>query len=276
MVYIITDDHEYRHRISLQFESQMDSGMLSFGPVHESKRIRSGTGCNDTKPAFKRETNTDDALLDFMTLAKMDDVYFTKGSSVEHFVRAQNARMHGGANYGVAEVIGDYNIAEKASVKFRLACRHFVQNNMDSFREVGPMQISHEQHNVLDFLSSGHLNEIYHTLETHLLKKNGRALASECGNVLSQNCRVVYLNRKKYQGCQPVLKGQHWMKALLNTRLLHYCSESVTIHNEIHYDESTHELFLVSMPMKRQFEQGSSSSQDNPFVPDAKKRHRQW
>ena len=244
----------------MRFKDQVDMGMISFGPVNDSKRIRSGSGCNDHKPAFKRETDTDDALLDFLTLAKMDNIYFTAGSSVKFFVLSQNARMHSGPTFGFAETIGEYPVAEKASLKFRNACRHFVQSNMDSFRDLGPMQISHEQHNVLDFLSSAHLHEIYQTLEAHLLRKNGRALASECGNVLSQNCRVAFLNRRRYQDCQPVLKGQHWMKALLNTRLLHYCSESATVNHEIHYDESSHELFLMNKPMKRQFEQGSSSS----------------
>ena len=36
-------------------------------------------------------------------------------------------------------------------------------------------------------------------------------------DLLVRNCRVVKFNRTKYPGCQPTLKGQHWMKALLNT-----------------------------------------------------------
>ena len=273
VVHIITHDSWYRQDFARLFKDAYEGGQISFGPLSEDKRIRSGGNMGDANPKFVRETDSKDALVDFLVLALCDDFYGTTGSTVTHYVRAQNERMNGALCFGINETIGDYTIGGSTTMKFRLDVHHYLRKNLPFFQNTPHAILSHQQQNVLDFLNASHLKEIYTTLTTHLLSKGGRDLASASGQVLSEKCRVANLNRKRFKDCETAEKGQHWLKALLNTRLFVFCVEEPSCEYEIHFDDATHELCLIE---KDHQQMGSSSASSSSAMPPPQKKMRMF
>ena len=261
VVHVITDDENYREYYANKYKERIQIGVVKFGPTLPTERIlKGGASCMDPNPKFKREANTRTAIVEWLCLAMCDDCYFTTGSSVTHYIRAQNARLHGGPSFGMDQEIGKYDLGQKPTLKFVNNCHKFVKSNHMHIRLWANTQLSHEQSAVLDFLNNAHLEDIYKTMNEFISSKDGRARAADVGQYLQKNCRVASLNRKKFLECPAKAGGQHWMKALLNTRLLHFSMTHSKVENEIHFDEDTHEIYTISKTNKRQLGTSSSSS----------------
>ena len=188
-----------------------------------------------------------------------------------NYVRAQNARIFSGPIFAVDEIIGEYEIAAKPTFQFRKDMQEFVKRNLTFLRATRHESITHEQANVLDFLNEKHLAEILKTLVACLEEKKGKAAASAIGQQLIKHCRVAALNRNKFLQNKPKEGGQHWLKAFVTGKLLDFTQRDSIVQHEVHFDDDTHELFLID---KSTFGSRSSGSAYWPLAAPAMKKQR--
>ena len=70
-----------------------------------------------------------------------------------------------------------------------------------------------------------------------LNRKDGRALGSDVGIALVEECNVAKQNRFEYVKCAPLKKGMHWLRALVSSHLQTFCHNEPTLAFMIEFDE---------------------------------------
>ena len=260
VVHIVTDDPTYRNHYRNIFPEDVEAGRITFGPTTSQERIREGASWTNHTCRFVRETATRTAIVEWLCLAQCTDCYFTKGSTVTHFVRAMNESMFGTVSFGTTEEIGAWDVGSTPTTQFKNDMRRFVQSNLEYMEPPTDAQISHPQRQVLNFLTPAHLTSIYETLKAFLDMKDGTAKASDAGQYLSTNCRAAQLNRDKYKKTERQEGGWHWLKALVKTTLFQHCWKDETATSMIYWNDDTLELYDVPKETSTSYTSSSSSS----------------
>jgi len=88
-VHVITDDQHYRDWLESLYHEEIHHGKLTFGPNGDRKfqTIQTKPDLSITSDVFVRPTSIPDAVKDFFVLAYVDNVAFTKNSTVVHFAK---------------------------------------------------------------------------------------------------------------------------------------------------------------------------------------------
>ena len=272
VVHIFTDDSSYRYHYSKVFAKNIANGTVTFGPIHDTNRM-SGASMYVEKPAFKRETTVEESIVDFLCMALCHGVCFTAGSTVQHYVRGQNSNYVERNAFSQDNVIGEYEVMEKVVAAFRNNMRNLIANGLDDFRDLRDLNVTHQQLQVLDYLTSNQLQEIYQCMVKILNRKDGRALGSDVGIALIEECNVAKQNRFEYVKCAPLKKGMHWLRALVSSHLQTFCHNEPTVAFMIEFDEMKSEYKLTAKPSGTTLLGGhSASSSDGTLGPAWNKR----
>ena len=149
--------------------------------------------------------------------------------------------------------IGKFVFGQQASKPFVEQIWRFVGDNMSYLGNYFDVPINSEQFNTLAFLSESHLKDIYDCLNDYLHEKKTRAKAADVGQHLITKLWVANRNRQKYKDIphDPTKKCSRWLKALIETRVMHFIPCNDDCLNEIHYDENTQEVYTISKKYKR-------------------------
>ena len=263
VVHLFTDDHGYRAFYAKKFADQVADGRLKFGPIPEGERDNSnGSGSKDSwHVEFKREVSTKWAVVDFQTMARGDSLVWTTGSTVKYYVQNQHKRINSGIQVWEEEKsIGKFKFGQEASKPFVGQIWKFVGENMSYLGNYFDVPISSEQFNVLAFLSESHLKDIYDCLNEYLHEKKTRAKAADVGQHLISKLWVAQKNRQIYQKItlDPAKRTSRWLKALIETRLMHFIRCNDDCENEIHYDDVEYDI--LTSPRRSKRDHASSSS----------------
>ena len=260
VIHIVTDDPTYRNWYSSIFADDVAAGRITFGPTTQQERIREGASWTNHTCRFVRETATRTAIVEWLCLAHCTDCYFTKGSTVTHFVKAMNESIFGSLSFGTTEEIGAWDVGSTPTAQFRNDMRRFVQSNIQNMEAYADAQITHPQRQVLNFLTPAHLTSIYETLKAFLNMKDGTGKASAAGQYLIENCRAAEKNRTKYKQAERQEGGWHWLKALVKTALFQHCLKDGTATSTVYWNDDTLELYDVPKETSTNYTSSSSSS----------------
>ena len=223
----------------------VDSGMLKFGPTAEEHRKQLGSGVYDSNPYFLRETSTKDAVIEFQVLVLADEVAFTSGSTVTHYVKAEHLKMWEMMTYTGHSEIGDFPVDDTITKAAKKQLKEFIIQSRDYLANYEGVSVSSEQMSVLMFLLATHLDLIYENLKIIVDRCDGRVLASNAGSWLAGQCRVARYNRDRYKQATFDTKEKHsrWLKALIETRLMHHILTNDHCTVELHYDADNEKIY---------------------------------
>ena len=268
VVHLFTDDHGYRTLYQTKFADEVADGRLKFGPIPPDERdYNSGTGCKDTwHVEFQREVSTKWAVVDFQTMARGGSLVWTTGSTVKYYVQSQHRRINYGCTVWEEEKsIGKFQFGQEASKPFVDQIWRFVGENMSYLGNYFDVPINSEQFQTLAFLSDSHLKDIYDCLNGYLQERNSRTKAADVGQHLISKLWVAQRNRQFYQKIpiDPSKKQSRWLKALIETRLMHFIRCNDSCENEIHYDDEDDDIFMSPRRNKRDHASSSSWMDDD-------------
>ena len=205
------------------YADDIERKKLSFGPNSENSLDTATTFVGARQSPFKRTSTAQEAALDFTVMGLCNEFHGTSGSTVTHFVHWINQKYQTGPH--LSSTTGNWSpggatgtCRSQLGTILKKAVTHIL--NMDEFG------LLHVQANVLDFLGSQHLTEIYNCISKALEKPPHKiVVATFVKDVLLKTSNVARMNRDKYiqasrtnEGDEKV-KGQRWLKALLKYRL---------------------------------------------------------
>ena len=219
----------YRDEIINEYGEAMNNYQLTTGPSDYDPTLVVGTSCHEGAK-FKRGSTTRAATIEFTAMALCDVFVGTAGSTVTFYVNALNRRY--GKAFDDYRIIGDWEVPSSPTRAFKEYATELIQNCLPRLKENQELSITHAQKNVLDFLTPHHLAEMHSTL-TRILEENGGEMkGAALGSIFLDSCYVAKLNKRKFQEQKAKHGSQHWLKALLSTRLRQYSSntEDVTQH----------------------------------------------
>ena len=224
-VHVITDDQHYRDWLESLYHEEIHHGKLTFGPNGDRKfqTIQTKPDLSITSDVFARPTSIPEAVKDFFVLAYVDNVAFTKNSTVVHFAKYLK-RKYAPTDFYITEVtIGDFPTSQlsrqfQADLQMLTQAAENLLINPDDFK-LPPILA-----NVLNFLSDTHLEEIYNVFYDHLAKHvfGTKVKGSIMGTILYDSCRVAKINSMKWKEACRILTDAdryHWLKALIKFRL---------------------------------------------------------
>ena len=248
--------------------------MLKFGPTADENREAIGSGVYDEAPYFLRETSTKDAVIEFQVLVHADQVAFTTSSTVTHYVKAEHYKMWEMSMYTGEKEIGYFPVYDGITKAAKKQLTDFIIKSRDYLANYEGVSVSSEQMSVLMFLLPTHLDEIYENLKMIVDECNGSVLASKAGSWLAEKCRVARLNRKRYQQASFDTKEKHsrWLKALIETRLMHHILTNDHCTVELHYDPNDETIYSKTKTTYKRSLSSASSSQGGSEGPAKRMR----
>ena len=259
VIHFFTDDHVYREQTMSLYHEAFDTGLVKMGPTeYDSKLAEKTSSAEGAK--FKRGTTTFDAAVEFTCMALMNEFIGTAGSTVTYFVRAMNKRY--ATEFAYEEIIGEWHVPDRPTMKFRQQLKDFIEKAGNRLKENFGVVITHEQANVLDFLSDHHLEEMHTVLTKHLENAGGQMPGSKLGELFLKDCQVARMNKDRFKKCSPDRVGnQHWLKALLKGKLRQFSGRMAGIRcHVIMGPDATVRLLQKPSSAKASGEAASSSS----------------
>ena len=231
-VYLFTDDKDYRNWFKNEFEAEVKSGHLNFGPPGYDNN----GGATVSSMRFQRGSSPRRALLEFCILGMMDGMHYTTGSTVKGLIKWMNHK-YGARPFAFEEDIGNYPPPKNPTLNFKLDSSRVLEKTIDLL--CNPMveeDINPECLKTLQFLRRDHLEEIVNIAETALMNVPQKCMPATkfSKEFLLKNSRVACINRTKYNLIEN--KKMHWLKALLTFPVSQYC-EAYKPHLEFHLDE---------------------------------------
>jgi len=225
-VHVITDDQHYRDWLQSLYHDEIHHGKLTFGPNGDRKfkKIQTKPDLSITSDVFVRPTSIQDAVKDFLVLAFVEHVAWTKNSTVTHFAKYLRHKYAKSDFYSTEVTIGDFPPHDlsrqfQADLQVLTQAAESLLINPDDFK-LPPVLA-----NVLNFLSDNHLEEIYKVFYAHLVSTFGEKTnvkGSKMGKILYDSCRVAEINSNLWkEACRNLTDANryHWMKALIRYRL---------------------------------------------------------
>ena len=260
ITHFFTDDPEYRKHCIKTYKEAFEAGLVKVGPTNYNPRLEANTSSSEGAK-FKRCTSTVDAAIEFTCMALCDEFIGTAGSTVTYFVRALNKRYS--TPFQHEEIIGTWHVPANPTYNFREQLKYLVQNLGHRLKENIGVNISHEQANVLDFLSDHHLEDMHQVLTNHLLSNGGEMIASKLGELFLRDCRVARMNKKRFRDCSHDRVGNHhWLKALLKGKLRQFSGKTASVEHHINMgpDQMIRLMPKTTVPQAKAMPSSSSSS----------------
>ncbi len=274
IVYVFTDDPDYKYVYQKKWRYFLKEGRLKFGPTDYDMQVKgkcshsAGDACK-----FKRITDMRETLLDFAIMSRCDHIYWTAGSTVTYLVRAMRARWNS-EPFSIDVTIGDWNVPSTPTYNFREQLKAFLNTAHKFMMDTSETMITHDQWQCLLFLMDHHLDEI-HGLIKQKIETSGRTSVggAQVGEYLIRWSPVAQKNRKKFQSSARAAGGQHWLKALIRSVLKHWTLK----HDEVEQVVLMEEDGQVSLRNKENWEYSSyyswsQSSSSTSTWTSAKKR----
>ena len=262
VTHFFTDDPEYRKYCMNTYKEAFEAGLVKVGPTNYDPQLEANTSSSEGAK-FKRCTSTVDAAIEFTCMALCDEFIGTAGSTVTYFVRALNKRYS--TPFLHEEIIGTWHVPEKPTYNFRNDLRGLVEKSSHRLKENIGVNISHEQANVLDFLSDHHLEEMHEVLTAHLLTNDGEMIGSKLGDLFLKDCRVARMNKDRFKQCSHDRVGnQHWLKALLKGKLRQFSAKTASVAYHINMGPDAMIRLMEKPTVAKATGQPSSSSSSGP------------
>ena len=225
-VHIITDDPIYREYYESLYEHSIEGGQLDFGLDSLYDEAFKNPDRDHDDSFQLRQTTLKGAICDFLFMSFCDSYIGTTGSSVTTMVEWLKEQYSGKSNWHEILDVGDWQVAQQPSSKFREAIKPVVANSVRDFLAPNTLNISHKKAGVLDWLHESHCEEIYNICSSAILK-GGRAggprVADFVKNILLEQSRVSFLNRKKFNEAsveeESKEKRDNWFTALLKMKV---------------------------------------------------------
>ena len=249
VVHICTDDWAYHGHYFHRFADLISDSTLTLGPtIHEPSQQFGSSYRENAK--FTRGTQVTDAMQEFCMLGLCDLFVGTAGSTITNMCRAFSRRY--GPGWSSEEIIGNYEVPTIPTCSYRTNIDAFLKASYKFICDPREVKVSHDQRAVLNFLSEGHLTDMYKDIVGTIQKQGANdysAFASLIGQKLTANVPVAKLNKNKFREKQPADGGQHWLTALLKSKMKTFTNK----HDECEYNIDVTEgktamVFVIPKP----------------------------
>jgi len=248
VVHICTDDWVYHRKYYDMFSDLIADSSLTLGPTIHDPNNQVGSSYTEGAK-FKRGTKVVEAMQEFVVLGLCDHFVGTAGSTVTHMCRAFSRRY--GPGWVSEQIIGTYEVPTTPTLSFRNNIEAFLKASYGYICDPSEVKVSHDQRAVLNFLSEGHLRDMYNEIVRTVTTEGSQevALASVIGQNLVKNVVVARLSKSKYNEKKPAEGGQHWLTALLKSKMKTFTNT----HDECEYhidvtDGTSAMVYLLAKP----------------------------
>jgi hypothetical protein len=206
------------------FQEAVENKKLSFGPNSINMNDITTVGAKIGKQRFQRSTSAEQAAVEFTIMGLCDEFHGTSGSTVIHWVKWIHRKYNSGPEY--FELIGSWR-AGGATTMFKKHMGEIAEKAVNHIIIPNDFTLVHEQANVLDFLSTHHLQQIYDVIVSALSQPPHHVLAEDfIKKTLLTKCMVARLNKERYftaskknKDLNDIAELIDWFKALNQYRL---------------------------------------------------------
>ena len=161
IVHVFTDDPEYQKYYADRYAEHVAEQCVKFGPHDDYYNMSNKSSSLAGKECrFKRVMPLKETLVQFAAMAFCDQVAWTAGSTVKFLVKAIRERDLG-TPFLEEVTIGNWPVPDMPTRGFRDQMRQFLHEAANYTQDRRELRVTHEQQNVIDFLSDNHLDEIY-------------------------------------------------------------------------------------------------------------------